>query len=77
MFLITVTFRCKLDFLTGICFKQSSKLLIALWQFLRLTGVGMKDSAVKSWAELLLNSTEPVQEHLLVLSTDAMNHYIT
>lgn len=68
---------CKLDFLTGICFKQSSKLLIALWQFLKLTGVGVKESAVKAWAELLLNNTEPVQEHLMVLSTDAMNHYIT
>lgn len=65
-------FRCRLDVLTGLCFKQSSHWLVSLWKFLQLLG---RD--VKNWVECLLHVPKQIQESSLVMFAEAMVHFVT
>lgn len=72
--LITTFPLCKLDILSGICFKQSSEILISLWDFLLILGPEIR---LKGWVEFLLGNQTTQQECILVLFLDAMIHFLT
>jgi len=61
------------DILTGLCFKESSALLISIWQLLDELS---SEHDIKGWVEILVTPGQ-VQEALILLFSEVLTHFIT